>query len=130
VRLVRRFATKREKSTMRAILLAIALIAGLGSTALAAWGDSPLCASSIRETRAATRDFYTYYGQVDAQVAEALMRLRTARQLVEPSRAACRGAHEQVALAFHARELAQIEADIRARAKVRVAELSPVVSSR
>jgi hypothetical protein len=115
---------------MRAIVFAVALSAYLVSGASAGWEDSPLCTSSIRETRAATRDFYTYYGKVDAEAAEALARLRIARELVEPSRAACRGAHEQTALAFHARDLARIEADIRANHEIVTVKLSPVASSR
>lgn len=128
---------RRKKKIMRAIVLAVALIAYAAPVASAGWGDWPLCASSIRESRAATRDFYTYYGKLDALTAEALLRLRAARQLVEPPQAACRGTREQIALAFHARELAQIEADIRmrpeivrARPETGAVSLSPVVSPR
>ncbi len=113
---------------MREILLAGAIFALPVSTAAAAWEDAPGCAQRVAEARDVTRSFYRYYGEVNAQAAEALARLEAIRTSLVPAREACTGDHERRVLAFQERELGLIERDIRASAPwVRGQRLPPVV---
>lgn len=101
---------------MRAILLLVALLVAPASAPEAAWQDAPGCAQRVEEARDATRSFYRYYGQMDAQAAEALVRLDAIRASLRPARQACTGEQEQRVLAWQQQELALIERDIRSSA--------------
>lgn len=112
------------------LVLFVALFLTFSQESSAAWGDSPDCVERVGATRDATREFYEYYGREDAVRAEALVRLSQVRRTLGPSRAACRGEHEQIFLAFHERELVLIESDIRTGDRSEIFDLAPVAQSR
>ena len=114
---------------MREILLAGVFFSLSVLAADAAWEDAPGCAQRVAEARDATRSFYRYYGEANAQAAEALARLEAIRSSLGPAREACTGDQERRVIALQERDLRLIERDIRASAPwVTGQRLEPVVT--
>lgn len=97
---------------MRILVPFLFLMLLLPSRAVAAWEDSPDCLAQMGVTRGATREFYRLFAMPGALPEQILVLLDRAKKTIGPSRQACVGSTEQVALDFQLLELRQLEKEV------------------